>query len=148
MATGLIEIMKRASLDAMDANQMCDLRFGTVVSSSPLKVQITNQFTIPESLLIVPKGLTDYTVSVSMDWTTESVPSHSHSYSGNTGSETAGTNHTHSYSGTTGEAGSHSHKLVGSKDKTITIHNALQVGDKVALLRKTGGQSYYILDRI
>lgn len=148
MATGLIDIMKRASMDAMDANQMCDLRFGTVVGVSPLKVQITNQFTIPESLLIVPKGLTDFTVSVSMDWSTNSVPNHSHNYSGTTENSSAGTSHTHAYSGTTGEAGSHSHKFTSSKDKTITIHNALKVGDKVALIRKTGGQSYYILDRI
>lgn len=35
-----------------------------------------------------------------------------------------------------------------SGTKTITIKNALKVGDKVALIRSTGGQSYYILDRI
>lgn len=148
MATGLLDIMKRASMDAMDANQMCDLRFGTVVSDSPLKVNINNQLIIPESLLIVPKSLTNYTVSVSMDWTTESVPNHNHSYSGNTGTSTSGTSHTHSYSGNTNGAGSHSHKVVSSKDKTITIHNALKIGDKVALIRKTGGQSYFILDKI
>ena len=52
------------------------------------------------------------------------------------------------YSGNTNGAGSHSHKVVSSKDKTITIHNALKIGDKVALIRKTGGQSYFILDKI
>ena len=33
-------------------------------------------------------------------------------------------------------------------NKTLTINNELKVGDKVALLRKQGGQSYFILDRI
>ena len=28
------------------------------------------------------------------------------------------------------------------------LEKKLKVGDKVALIRKTGGQSYYILDRI
>lgn len=115
MATGLIDVIKRASLDAMTNAQMCDLRFGKVVSVNPLKVQVTDQFTIPESLLIVPQNLTDYDVDVKIDWAT-------------------------------GSADNHTHKVSGTK--TMTIKNALKVGDKVALLRKTGGQSYFILDRI
>ena len=107
MASGLIDIMKRASLDAMDANQMCDLRYGTVVSVSPLRIQVTNLFTIPESLLVVPQHLTDYEVEVTAPWDED----------------------------------------VDSK-KSMTVHNALKVGDKVALIRKTGGQSYFILDRV
>lgn len=38
--------------------------------------------------------------------------------------------------------------LIDDVEKTITIKNALKVGDKVALIRKTGGQSYFILDRL
>lgn len=34
------------------------------------------------------------------------------------------------------------------ENKEITIRNALVIGDKVALLRKHGGQLYFILDRI
>lgn len=125
MATGLIDIMKRASMDAMENNQMCDLRFGTVTSVSPLRVQITNLLTIPESLLIVPEKLTDYTIEVTpLSWVTENT-------SGGSGDS--------SFS-------SHNHSIVGKKK--IIIHNALKVGDKVALLRKTGGQAYYILDRL
>ena len=101
MSTGLIDIMKRASLDAIDNAQLCDLRYGTVVSIKPLKVQVTNLFTIPSSLLVVPQHLTDYEVQVKLDG-----------------------------------------------KKTMTVYNALKVNDKVALLRKQGGQSYFILDRI
>ena len=102
MASGLIDIMKRASMDAMDNKQMCDLRFGTVTSVTPLKVQITNQFTIPEKLLIVPRHLTNYKVEM----------------------------------------------LIDGVSRSVEVKNALVSGDKVALIRKTGGQSYYILDRI
>ncbi len=124
MSSGLIDIMKRASMDAVDNAQMCDLRYGTVVSVNPLKVQVTNLFTIPESLLVVPQHLTNYSISVTVDWTTENK------------------------SGGSGESSfsSHSHGMNGTK--TMTINNALKVNDKVALLRKTGGQSYFILDRI
>ena len=104
MATGLIDVIKRAAIEAMNNAQLCDLRFGKVIAVSPLKVQVTNQFTIPESLLIVPKHLTDYEVEVEGDW-------------------------------------------IGGI-KTMKINNALKVDDKIVLLRKTGGQSYFILDRI
>lgn len=106
MASGLIEIMKTASMDAMANAQICDLRYGKVVSVSPLKVQVTNQFTIPSSMLVVPQHLTNHRVSVTLDW-----------------DEVKGT-------------------------KTMTVNNALKIGDKVALLRKQGGQSYFILDRV
>jgi len=128
MATGLIDIMKRAALDATDNAQMCDLRYGKVVSVKPLKVQVTNLFTIPEALLVVPEHLTDYEIKVTTDgygWFTDNK------------------------SGGSDEASfaSHNHGINETK-KTIKIHGALKVGDKVALLRKQGGQSYFILDRL
>lgn len=132
MSTGFIEIMKRAAMDANEANQPTDLRFGTVTSVNPLKVQVTNLFTIPETLLIVPRHLTDYTVKVSMDWDTEGIGNHTHTCP----------------EGGTSTNGAHSHKILSSESKTLTIHNALKVGDKVALIRKQGGQVFYILDRI
>jgi hypothetical protein len=41
----------------------------------------------------------------------------------------------------------HKHDIKQAKKK-IFIHNKLKVGDKVALLRRQGGQDYYILDRL
>lgn len=120
MATGLIDVVKHAALEAMSNEQMCDLRYGKVVSTNPLRVQITNQLTIPSSLLVVPRQLTNYRVNVTLDWETEVNESEN--------------------------LEEHKHDVSGSK--TITINNALKVGDKVALLRKQGGQSYFILDRI
>ena len=115
MATGLIDIMKRASLDAEENSKPADLRVGTVMSTKPLKIQVTNQFVIPESMLIVPEHLTDHEVQVTINWTTENAESHTHPVNGK---------------------------------KTMVIHGALKSGDKVALLRNRGGQSYLILDRV
>lgn len=124
MTTGLIDIMKRAAKDMYDNEQPTDLRFGTVVSEKPLKIQVTNLFTIPQSMLVVPKHLTDYEVEVTANWTTENK------------------------SGGSGDSAfaSHYHELEGKKK--LKVHNALKNGDKVALIRKHGGQSFYILDRI
>lgn len=104
MASGLLEVMKLASQQANEAGQPTDLRIGTVTSVSPLKVQVSSQFTLPSALLIVPQHLTDYKVKIRMEDATE--------------------------------------------DKEMTIKNALKKGDKVAMLRKQGGQSYLIIDRI
>ena len=110
MATGLIDIMKRASMDAIENAKPCDLRYGTVISTNPLKVQVTNQFVLPAGVLIVPKHLSNYTIKVEI---TEE----------NSGASEASA-------------------------KQMKIYNALKTGDKVAMIRQSGGQYYYILDRI
>ena len=115
MATGLLDIIHRAALDAADNAKFADLKYGNVVSENPLKVQLSSEFTIPESLLVVPQHLTNYTVPIEIEWTIGSTDGHTHE--------------------------------IESADM-ITIHNALRVGDRVALLRQKGGQSYFIIDRI
>ena len=129
MATGLIDVMKRAAIDANESNKPADLRFGTVTSISPLKVQVTNQFILPESILIIPEHLTDYEIEVTVK----------DSYGWNTKNRSGGG----------GEAAfaSHNHDIAFDRKK-IFVHGALKVGDKVALMRKQGGQFYYILDRL
>lgn len=115
MSSGLLDIMKRTAMDAMDANQMTDLRYGKVTSIKPLKIEVTNQFTIPEALIVVPQHLTDYEIEITTagyDWLD------------NGGDE-----------------------MTQSKRK-LKVHGALKVGDRVAVIRKQGGQSYYILDRL
>ena len=146
MASGMINLIKQVAMDAMENNQMTDLRFGTVVSTDPLKVRVTNQFTIPEELLIVPEHLTDYEKEVSFDWYSETDGgNHSHSYI-DTNATAAVTNTTIQTNAT-----KHRHQIKSDEDKPtkkIKIHCALKKNEKVALLRKQGGQCYYILDRV
>lgn len=110
MSTGLIDIMKRASVGAIEASKPCDLRYGTVISANPLKIRVTNQLVLTAGVLIVPQHLTNHTVDVSA---TINLPESS----------------------------------TGSISR-LTINNALKSGDKVALLRESGGQRFYVLDRI
>lgn len=84
MSTGLVKGIKQAALDAMENGQPTDLRYGVVISVNPLKIQITQQFILPKSVLVVP----------------------------------------------------------------LRLKSELKKGDKVALLRQKGGQSYFILDKI
>ena len=129
MSTGLIEIMKRSAMDAVENGKPCDLRYGTVVSTSPLKIKVTSQLTLPEAMLIVPEHLTDYEVEVtiepSYDWVTQ---------------ERAGGSGDATYE-------SHDHDIHIDKKK-IKVHGALKVDDKVVLIRQAGGQYYLVLDRL
>lgn len=98
MSSGLLEIVKQATLNVIENEKMCDLRFGEVVSINPLRIKLTPQLTLPSSVLIIPQHLTRYQILLD--------------------------------------------------DSNVTIDNSLKLGDKVALIRKQGGQSYFVLDRI
>lgn len=107
MSTNLLPIIQASAVNTVESLQICDVKFGVVISTSPLKVKVTNQFILPDSLLIVPQHLTTHTINCS-------------------------------FKSSDGE----------QSTQPVTFYNALKTGDMVALLRKQGGQSYYILDRI
>ena len=75
MSTGLVQVMKQAALDAVENSKPADLKLGTVATEKPLSVRITNQFVIPEKLLIVPQHLTEYELEITIKpeygWITE-----------------------------------------------------------------------------
>lgn len=99
---------------------------GIVKSVGPLKIQIVNdeKLTIGPNITYIPRHLTDYSTEVTVSWRTENA------------------------SGGSGDAAyaSHSHAITGRK--TITVHNALKVGDRVHVLSFNHGKQYYVLDRV
>ena len=123
-----------------------------VISASPLKVQAVNddKLVLSEATLVVPRHLTDYTTTAtytlgkgSINSVTEGDGKHQHS-GGSHGGHVGGDG-SHSHSGD----GEHNHHLVSFtlSGGTITVHNALKVGETVFLLPYNGGKKYYILDR-
>lgn len=135
----------------------CGVIQGTVTSVSPLSIRVVNdeKLTLNASILIVPKHLTDYTATVdivqgkgSVNSKTATDGGHTHKYNGNT--ENGGEpDHNHGYKGTTEEA-KHSHSLASFNiyKATMTVYNALKVGEKVHLLSFDNGKKYYVLDRV
>ena len=116
MAT-LIEIIKKAAVDAVNASRPVAVVYGVVTSVDPLKIQIDQKITLDDSFLVLTRNVTDHVLDLTMNHTTE----------------IAGTD-------------PHQHTVTGKK--TVTVHNALKLGDKVVMMMSQGGQSYVVLDKV
>lgn len=145
MSTGIIETIKIAALEAVENSKPCDIRFGTVSSISPLKVKVSNDFIIPESLLVVPEHLTDYSMIANVGGS-------------DGGGSDGGSSVTMTVEGETlivktnvavaSEPQTTTEEVEKVNERTLTFYNGLEIGDTVILLRNQGGSSYLILDRI
>ena len=123
-ANGLVEAMKKAALDAVEAEKPVNLCFGKVTRVSPLEINVEQKMTLGEGQLVLARHVTDYETEVTVEWETE---------------EKGGGSGEASYS-------SHSHKDSGKK--RMVMYNSLALGETVLLARKQGGQKYVVLDRI
>ena len=120
----LVKLMKKAALDAVNASRPANMVFGKVISEKPLKIKVDQKLILTSAQLTLSRNVTDYKLSVTLDHTTESA------------------------SGGSGESSfaSHSHGIKGTK--TLTVQNALKVGEEVILFQVSGGQKYIVIDRI
>lgn len=142
---GFLEDVKRAALGAVNASNPFSLAFGVVTSANPLKIQVDQKLVLSGAQLILTSAVRDFTVEATLDHETGSALStHSHTYSGTTGSSDS---HTHTYSGSTSGVNlEHNHSYSGRK--SFRIHLGLKVGEHVMLLRADGGQKFIVLDRM
>ena len=120
----IYKAMGRVALDAMNNSMPSSIFFGTVVSASPLKINIEQKMTLDSSHLVLTSLVSTFNVDMSMEHRTENT------------------------SGGSGDASfeSHNHEYKGKKQ--FTVHLGLTKGEKVILLRVQGGQKYIVLDRV
>jgi hypothetical protein len=120
----LVEIIKKAAVEAVAASNPCSILFGKVISASPLKISVEQRLTLDESHLVLTSLVRDFEVDMTMNFTT-----------GNT-------------SGGSGESSfaSHNHPVTGKQ--TFQVHLGLTVGESVMLMMVQGGQKYIVLDRV
>ena len=116
-----VEVVKRAAVEAVEAQKPVHLLFGQVISInaienakpvnlvfgkvssiSPLNINVENKLKLGKEQLLLSKNLSNYSVEIEIE---------------------------------------------GEK-RQIKIYNALESGDEVILLRMQGGQKYLILDRV
>lgn len=116
--SSLIQLIKRAAVEAVEADKPCDYRIGTVISASPLKIKVSQTLEIEENFLDLSRNVTDFKIKISMN--AQNVYHTTHSNPSTTWID----------------------------EQEITVHNALKKGDKVLMLRKAGGQKYAVIDRV
>lgn len=120
----MVEAMKRIAVNAVNASNPTSLRFGKVISTSPLKIQIDQKMTLTKEFLILTRNVKDHQVDMTVDHETEYK-------SGGTG-DSSFASHNHAYTG----------------KKEFTVHNSLVVGDEVIMIQMQGGQKYIVIDKL
>ena len=113
----LLQVIKRAALDAVHASSPMEVRFGTVVELEPLTVETERRMRLWEDILIVPESLKRYEIDVS------------HLHNTNCGADGASASTDFALS------------------EPLVIREGLQLGDKVILLRVQGGEKYLVVDK-
>lgn len=127
-ANELVETLKRAAVEAIEAKKPVNVYFGEVVSAAPLKINVEQKMVLGEKQLILSRNVTNFKTSI-----------------------TGGNIKNYYYTGSTTDSGTapvsppHVH-AVGKIE--ITVHNGLVVGDEVILIRQQEGQKFIVLDRI
>lgn len=119
----LVDTIKQIAVDSVGATEPLEVIIGEVVGVDPLEIKIDPKIVLQEGNIVLTKNTTEWTMEMSVDHVTEN----------------------RSGGGGYAEFASHNHEYKGRKK--YLVHNQLVMGDKVILLKETGGQRYIALDR-
>ena len=119
----IIRSLRKVVLDALNAQKLTDIVYGTVESIEPLKVRVDQKLLLEQEQLKLTRAVMDYEVEMTVDHLTE---------------KREGGSLAASYE-------LHDHEYKGRKK--FLIHNGLIIGDKVTMIRVHGGQQYLIIDK-
>ena len=119
-----VEVVKRAAVEAVEAGKPGNILFGTVLSASPLKIQVDQKSIYTSKMLILTRNVTDFEVDMTVNHTT---------------ADTVGGSGAASYE-------AHKHADVGKK--AFKVHTALKAGKTVLLIRVQQGKKFVVIDRV
>lgn len=122
--TDLLNLIKKAAVEAVEAGKPTGICFGKVTSASPLKILVEQKMTLSSAQLVLTRNVSDFEIEGTVNWSTGNA-------SGGSGDSSFA---------------SHNHSIGGKKK--IKIHNALKSGDEVVMIKQQGGQKYLVLDRV
>lgn len=121
----MLEIIKRASLDAVENSNPMRIYYGVVATAEPISIKIDQKFTIPSEFIVLTRNVTKYKTKAIYN-----IKAHETEY----------------------DAVDEPHHKHEVKKKTftedITIDNSLKVGDRVLMIQAQGGQQYIVLDKV
>lgn len=111
----LLNMIKKASVEAVKAQQPCSVLFGRVVSTSPLQININQKLSLTSDFLVLTKAVQDYEVDIEVSYEVEEdtfKESHTHTFQGTDSNGDT-------FSGTTGSGnlkGKHKHEVKRKKE--------------------------------
>ena len=126
-ANELVDTLKRAAVEAVEAKKPVNVYFGEVVSASPLKINVEQKMILGEKQLILARNVTDFKTKI----TAGNIKNYYYTGDVNSGTAPVSPSHVHA---------------VGTIE--VTVHNGLAVGDQVIVLRQQEGQKFIVVDRI
>lgn len=129
----MVQLVKKAAVEAVEAAKPVQFLFGQVISASPLKIQVDQKSIYTEKMLVLTRNVTEHEIDISIS-AQSVVISHGHPVTD-----------TYTGGGTAQEI-NHNHPIKGRKK--IKVHNGLVVGDWVVMARIQKGKKYVVLDRI
>lgn len=119
----IVGAIKEIVVNTIRSLSLSDIEIGEVVSEDPLIIQTESKIPLDASSIILTKNTSLHSIDMSVDHLTEN-------RAGGSGMA---------------EYASHNHEYKGRK--TYLVHNELLVGEKVILLRESGGQRYIAIDK-
>lgn len=129
----IVELMKKAAVEAVNETKPTGVVFGTVVGVTPLKINVEQKLNLEAAHLLLTDNVRDYTVEMTVEHFTEA-------------DDDLKTSHSHPDAGVASFDSTHRHAYRGRKK--YTVHNGLKTGEEVILLQLPGGQKYIVLDRL
>lgn len=160
----LLNTIKKMATEAVETSKPVAIVYGKVLNASPIEINVEQKMILNSAQLVLTRNVTDYETEVTIHWLTETKAmnaNHTHELSGDVSVSSKATvspnpdneNVTIQNDVTNTMAVeqrninlSHNHSIDGRK--SITIHNGLEVGDEVLLLRMQGGQKYIVIDKV
>lgn len=133
----LVAMMKEAGRNGIPKTTLTDLVWGDVVSIAPLKVQVKNEpkLLLTEAFLILSPLCIAKTFTIPA-WNANNESVHTHQYQDDNGTSTV--------TKTSAAGSDHGHTI---SQHTVTVWRGLEVGDTVVMLRVSGGNKFYVLQR-
>jgi len=78
----ILKEIQKLVLGVLNAQKLSTVVYGTVLSVSPLEVQIDQKLTLKEEQLKLTRAVMDYEVEITVDHETEETDGHIHEYKG------------------------------------------------------------------
>lgn len=124
MNNKLYEALQQAINQTVQGMKMGDYLIGTVESTNPVSIRISQRDLITEDFLLFTDLTRDFDVDIEVNHVTEN-------RAGGSGDA---------------EFASHNHDYKGRKK--IRVYNGLSTSEKVMLIRQQGAQQYIVLSRV